>query len=63
MLIKTLFLRLFEPDQIEITEIFQEIVNIHNGAIFKNGTVGDKDFGAKKKKLITIEVKKEITQL
>ena len=39
MLIETLFLRLFEPDQSEIKEIFQEIVNIHNGAIFKNGTV------------------------
>ena len=31
MLIETLFLRLFEPDQSEIKEIFQEIVNIHNG--------------------------------
>ena len=38
MLIKTLFLQLFEPDQNEIKEIVQEIVNIHNGAIFKNGT-------------------------
>ena len=38
MLIETLFLRLFEPDQSEIKEIVQEIVNIHNGAIFKNGT-------------------------
>ena len=38
MLIKTLFLRLFEPDQSKIKEIVQEIVNIHNGAIFKNGT-------------------------
>ena len=28
-LIETLFLRLFEPDQSEIKEIFQEIVNIH----------------------------------
>ena len=35
MLIETLFLRLFEPDQSEI----KEIVNIHNGAIFKNGTL------------------------
>ena len=33
-LIKTLFLRLFEPDQSEIKEIFQEIVNIHNGGDF-----------------------------
>ena len=40
MLIKTLFLRLFERDQSEIKEIVQEIVNIHNGAIFKNETVG-----------------------
>ena len=39
MLIETLFLRLFEPDQSEIKEIFQEIVNIHNGAIFKYGTI------------------------
>ena len=38
MHIETLFLRLFEPDQSEIKEIVQEIVNIHNGAIFKNGT-------------------------
>ena len=38
MLIETLFLRLFEPDQSEIEEIVQEIVNIHYGAIFKNGT-------------------------
>ena len=38
MLLETLFLRLFEPDQSEIKEIVQEIVNIHNGAIFKNGT-------------------------
>ena len=34
MLIDTLFLRLFEPDQSEIKEIFQEIVNIHNGSDF-----------------------------
>ena len=34
LLIKTLFLRLFEPDQNEIKEIFQEIVNIHNGGNF-----------------------------
>ena len=40
MLIETLFLRLVEPDQSEIKEIVQEIVNIHNGAIFKNGTIG-----------------------
>ena len=40
MLIETFFLRLFEPDQSEIKEIVQEIVNIHNGEIFKNGTVG-----------------------
>ena len=33
-----LFFRLFEPDQSEIKEIFQEIVNIHNGAIIMNGT-------------------------
>ena len=39
ILIETVFLRLFEPDQSEIKEIVQEIVNIHNGAIFKNGTV------------------------
>ena len=39
MLIETLFLRLFEPDQSEIKQIVQEIVNIHNGAIFKNGTI------------------------
>ena len=39
MLIETLFFRLFEPDQSEIKKIFQEIVNIHNGAIFKNGTL------------------------
>ena len=39
MLIVTLFLRLFEPDQSKIKEIVQEIVNIHNGAIFKNGTL------------------------
>ena len=39
ILIETLFLRLFEPDQSEIKEIVQEIVNIHNGAIFKNGTI------------------------
>ena len=38
MLIETLFLRLFEPDQSKIKEFVQEIVNIHNGAIFKNGT-------------------------
>ena len=38
MLIETLFRRLFEPDQSENKEIVQEIVNIHNGAIFKNGT-------------------------
>ena len=38
MLIKTLFLRLFQPDQSKIKEIIQEIVNIHNGSIFKNGT-------------------------
>ena len=38
MLIETLFFRLFEPDQSEIKEIVQEIVNIHKGAIFKNGT-------------------------
>ena len=35
-----LFLWLFEPDQSEIKKIVQEIVNIHNGAIFKNGTPG-----------------------
>ena len=34
LLIKPLFLRLFEPDQSEIKEIFQEIVNIHNGGDF-----------------------------
>ena len=34
LLIKPLFLRLFEPDQSEIKEIFQEIVNIHNGGNF-----------------------------
>ena len=34
MLIKPLFLRLFEPDQSKIKEIFQEIVNIHNGGDF-----------------------------
>ena len=34
MLIETLFLRLFEPDQSEIKEIFQEIVNINNGGDF-----------------------------
>ena len=34
MLIETLFLRLFEPDQSEIKEIFQEIVNIHTGGDF-----------------------------
>ena len=34
LLIKTLFLRLFEPDQSEIKEIFQEIVNIHIGGNF-----------------------------
>ena len=39
MLIETLFLLLFEPDQSEIKENFHEIVNIHNGAIFKNGTL------------------------
>ena len=39
MFIETLFLRLFEPDQSEINEIVQEIVNIHNGAISKNGTL------------------------
>ena len=39
MLIETLFLRLFEPDQSEIKEIVQEIVNIHNEAIFKNETI------------------------
>ena len=38
MLIETLFLRLFEPDQSEIKGVFQEIVNTHNGTIFKNGT-------------------------
>ena len=42
MLIETLFLRLFEPDQSKIKEIVQEIVNIHNGAIFKNGTTAEK---------------------
>ena len=30
LLVKPLFLRLFEPDQSEIKEIFYEIVNIHN---------------------------------
>ena len=30
LLIKPLFLRLFEPDQSEIKEIFYEIVNIHS---------------------------------
>ena len=40
LLIKPLFLRLFEPDQSEIKEIFQEIVNIHTGEIFKNETGG-----------------------
>ena len=30
LLIKLLFLRLFEPDQSEIKEIFYEIVNLHN---------------------------------
>ena len=30
LLIKLLFLRLFEPDQREIKEIFYEIVNLHN---------------------------------
>ena len=40
MLIETLFLRLFQPDQSKIKEIVQEIVNIHNGAIFKNRTLG-----------------------
>ena len=34
MLIETLFLRLFEPDQSKIKKIFQEIVNIHNGGNF-----------------------------
>ena len=34
LLIKPLFLRLFKPDQSEIKEIFQEIVNIHNGGDF-----------------------------
>ena len=34
LLIKPLFLRLFEPDRSEIKEIFQEIVNIHNGGNF-----------------------------
>ena len=34
MLIETLFLRLFEPDQSEIKEIFQEIVNIYTGGDF-----------------------------
>ena len=34
LLIKPLFLRLFEPDQSEIKEIFQKIVNIHNGDDF-----------------------------
>ena len=34
MLIETLFLRLFEPDQSEIKKIFQEIVNIYNGGNF-----------------------------
>ena len=32
--IKPLFLWLFEPDQSKIKEIFQEIVNIHNGSDF-----------------------------
>ena len=30
LLVKLLFLRLFEPDQSEIKEIFYEIVNLHN---------------------------------
>ena len=34
LLIKPLFLRLFEPDQNKIKEIFQENVNIHNGSNF-----------------------------
>ena len=34
MLIDTLFLWLFEPDQSEIKEIFQEIVNKQNGGNF-----------------------------
>ena len=40
MLIETLFLEIFELDQSEIKEILQELVNIHNGAIFKNATLG-----------------------
>ena len=34
LLIKPLFLRLFEPDQSEIKEIFYEIVNIHSVGAF-----------------------------
>ena len=30
LLTKLLFLRLFEPDQSEIKDIFYEIVNLHN---------------------------------
>ena len=46
ILIETIFLRLFEPDQSEIKEIVQEIVNIQNGAIFKNGTRANVGFNA-----------------
>ena len=35
LLIKPLFLRLFEPDQSEIKEIFYEIVNIHSEGNFQ----------------------------
>ena len=34
LLVKPLFLRLFEPEQSKIKEIFQEIVNMHNGGNF-----------------------------
>ena len=34
LVIKPLFLWLFEQDQREVKEIFQEIVNIHNGGNF-----------------------------
>ena len=51
-----LFLGLFEPDQSEIKKIVQEIVNIHNGAIFKTEhCVSEQIYFMEKLKVIKIE--------
>ena len=40
LLIKPLFLKLFEPDQSEIKEIFYEIVNLHSVGNFSERNTG-----------------------